>query len=79
MLSKCANPACPRLFLYLHEGKIFNIEVEADAQGRRLEHYWLCGNCARSMTVVYERGRVMTRLARLALLPATPQSTSHAA
>ena len=78
MLSKCANPACPRLFLYLHEGKIFNIEVNGGASPRHLEHYWLCGNCAQSMTVAYEHGRVVTRLARLALMPSDARGT-HAA
>ncbi len=79
MLSKCANPACLAPFLYLHEGTIFNIEVatapatDSDGnvmRGRKLEHYWLCGNCARCMTVVYEHGRVITRLARPALTAA---------
>ncbi len=84
MLSKCANPACLAPFLYLHEGTIFNIEVESPRvdgasnapRVRKLEHYWLCSNCARSMTVVYEHGRVVTRLARLALMPATGNSRS---
>ncbi len=85
MLSKCANPACLAPFLYLHEGTIFNIEVEIAPRPdddtnaprvRKLEHYWLCGTCARSMTVVYEHGRVVTRLARLALMPATGSSRS---
>jgi hypothetical protein len=84
MLSKCANPACPTPFLYLHEGRIFNIEVEAPAHAgpdltmyanghvRRLVHYWLCDNCVRSMTVVYEHGSVCARLARLALSAGEP-------
>lgn len=91
MLSKCANPACPTPFLYLHQGKIFNLEVEAGpaggtlgnalGRGRKLEHYWLCDNCARSLTVVYEHGRVVTRLARPALVDgqAHPASAAHAA
>ncbi len=83
MLSKCANPACLSPFLYLHEGTIFNIEVEGEpavnsdgsiTRARRLEHYWLCGECARSMTVVYEQGRVITRLARPALTAAKPRT-----
>jgi len=28
MVSKCANPACPTLFHYLREGKVFRVEVE---------------------------------------------------
>ncbi len=77
MLSKCANPACSARFLYLHEGRIFNIEVDAGmttdpelricGRPRRLEHYWLCANCAQLLTVRCEHGAVVTRLARLAL------------
>jgi len=29
MLAKCANPACNAPFLYLRDGKLFQIEVEA--------------------------------------------------
>ncbi len=65
MLSKCANPACSARFLYLHEGKIFYLELELgladDPSARRVERFWLCGNCARSMTVVCERGSIITR------------------
>lgn len=87
MLSKCANPACPAPFLYLHEGKIFNIEVEVpsapyaseyvlNGRARKLEHYWLCDNCLRSMTVVLEHGKVIARLAHRALAPWRPQHAS---
>ncbi len=91
MLSKCANPACLAPFLYLHEGKIFNIEVDvaglggpdltmsANGRARRLEHYWLCGNCARSMTVIYEHGSVFARLARPALAAGEPARAASAA
>ncbi len=80
MLSKCANPACVNRFLYLHDGTLFKVEVErapldGSEQGmrvRKLEHYWLCSTCARSMTVVYENGSVVTRLARPALSPVPP-------
>ena len=85
MLSKCANPACCARFLYLHEGRIFNIEVDAGpstdpearicGRPRRLEHYWLCANCARLLTVRWEQGAVVTRLARLALPAATCRPT----
>ncbi len=27
MLSKCANPGCPAPFLYLHEGKLFRMDI----------------------------------------------------
>jgi hypothetical protein len=75
MLAKCANPACTALFLYLREGKLYQIETGAEVpskageqyQGataknerkpaRRLEFFWLCGRCARQMTLAFDRGR----------------------
>ena len=72
MLAKCANPACTAPFLYLREGKLYQIETESPAgtreqnQGvktngerrpaRRLEFFWLCGRCARRMTLSFEHG-----------------------
>ena len=69
MLSKCANPSCSSQFLYLHRGKLFRMEVQTDAgvpdsvwvadlkkPPRRLEYFWLCGDCSRTMTVVFESG-----------------------
>jgi len=75
MLAKCANPACNAPFLYLREGKLYQMEVGADAPlgtpapnhqpgptgdrrpMRRLEFFWLCGRCARQMTLAFDRGR----------------------
>ena len=74
MLAKCANPACTVPFLYLREGKLYQIEMEGgSARGmgeqnrgaskderkpaRRLEFFWLCGPCARQMTLSFDRGR----------------------
>lgn len=62
MLAKCANPACLARFRYMHEGRIFNIEVPnaAAANGRpsptRIEHYWLCADCSRSWKVSRRNG-----------------------
>jgi hypothetical protein len=75
MLSKCANPSCTAAFLYLHEGKLFRMEVvqpsdgaqedfKSDGNGRttqRLEYFWLCDACAAQMTIVRTAtGRVKT-------------------
>jgi hypothetical protein len=74
MLAKCANPACSAPFLYLREGKLYQIEMQTEmpaAAGeqkaevaknerkpaRRLEFFWLCGRCARQMTLSFDRGR----------------------
>jgi hypothetical protein len=64
MLSKCANPSCNRHFLYLHEGKLFRVERELNGDNgpgfdtetpirrvRQLEFFWLCSECAFSLTV----------------------------
>jgi hypothetical protein len=64
MLSKCANSSCSTAFLYLHDGKLFRMDVadtdvaSADIRKppRRLEFFWLCNECAASMTLTYKQG-----------------------
>ena len=66
MVSKCANPACAASFRYFHKGQLFRLEIlpasnPTDDNGmkksvRRLEFYWLCDECARKMTLAFERG-----------------------
>ncbi len=87
MLHKCANPACQNAFRKLTQGKLFLVETDelavsppqADwkrANHRRIEHYWLCDQCAPSLTLTYERGRgvVAIPLDRSGLKkPATPE------
>jgi hypothetical protein len=59
MLSKCSNPDCPAVFLYLHRGKLFKLETGANPNGsdtkRKLEYFWLCASCCQSMTLTYDR------------------------
>ena len=68
MLSKCANPECSTPFRYLRDGKLFRIDLDepentvADPIGvrkpwHRVEHFWLCGRCALTMTLVADKGR----------------------
>jgi hypothetical protein len=81
MLSQCANPQCRKPFLKLREGKLFLVEtdrpvqpgdppsppfVRARQQQREVEHYWLCDNCAKVWTLVYDgpRGIALTPLRR---------------
>lgn len=76
MLSKCSNPSCPTLFRYLHEGKLFRIELdvvtgetatfgidpELKKPVRRTEFFWLCRECSAKMTLDFKKGvGVMTR------------------
>ena len=64
MLAKCANPTCSVPFRYLHEGKLFRLDLGAgppSATGhvpRQVQYFWLCEDCARSMTLKMEAGRV---------------------
>jgi len=55
MVNNCANPKCGKPLHYLREGQIFVFDVPSgsvDAKGkrtRRLEHFWLCGECSQTM------------------------------
>lgn len=72
MLSRCANTQCCKPFLRLRDGKLFLVETErlatpgvstappfvrARRHQRLVEHYWLCDDCARHWTLVYDRER----------------------
>jgi len=68
MVSKCANPTCSAPFLYLRDGRLFRVEVEAAGPqplgerrpARRLEHFWLCGACSGLFTLTVDNGAVTT-------------------
>ncbi len=83
MISKCANPTCAARFLYLHEGKLFRFEREAqdtelmmgfDPTFRKhcagVQFYWLCENCAASLTLVHCKGVGVTTHPRHLMLKA---------
>jgi hypothetical protein len=66
MLSKCANPNCQAPFQYLSEGKLFRFDkqrlqhagphlVTEKKPSRRIEHFWLCSECAGHMIVTWDR------------------------
>ena len=67
MIAKCANPSCVASFRYLHEGKVFKLEVGQPGDAtkaklpHRIEHFWLCSDCVRSLTLVLHEGKVSTR------------------
>jgi hypothetical protein len=70
VLDKCANPDCPNAFRQLSRGKLFLVESEPESAlnsrpwnrraSRRVEHYWLCDDCARVMTLSYDKTTGMT-------------------
>jgi hypothetical protein len=84
MISKCANPACAARFLYLHKGKLFRFERDAqddtelmmgfDPTFRKrcagVQFYWLCENCAASLTLVHCKGLGVTTHPRHLMLKA---------
>jgi hypothetical protein len=69
MLHKCANPNCVNPFRKLSEGKLFLVETEgvslSNPGGRRwdegiqhrIEHFWLCGECASVLTLAFDKGK----------------------
>lgn len=69
MLDKCANASCYASFRYLHEGKLFCVEIvpqmtssnkygpdSASDSSRKIEWYWLCSQCSGQMTLKAENG-----------------------
>lgn len=70
MISKCANPACSARFRYLHQGKLFRFEREAQNRDEVLlgfdpavlkpsgsaDFFWLCEKCSAEMTLIHCRG-----------------------
>ena len=61
MLRKCANPVCYVPFRYLHQGKLFEVEIQyrecpcskgmSSSGKRHVDRYWLCGQCAVHITL----------------------------
>ena len=69
MLSKCANPICNARFRYLHDGRLFKVDMPGRSAPqlvgkkppRQVEHFWLCEDCAAQMTLaVGSSGEVIT-------------------
>ena len=62
MLAKCANPVCGAHFLYLKQGRIYNVPIYGtDARSciwpQRFEHFWLCSACCLTLTLVVREGK----------------------
>jgi hypothetical protein len=82
MLSKCANPGCSARFLYLNRGKLFRIPRQSDAvcenssdnkkTTRRLEYFWLCGECAGELTLAFRKGVGVVPVPNRDFAPPTP-------
>ncbi|HSE50051.1 MAG TPA: hypothetical protein VLA96_12655 [Terriglobales bacterium] len=68
MVTKCANAVCNNDFHYLRKGRLFLVPVDdhgplpsgpqlvGDRKGpQRVEHYWLCDECAERLTLAIDR------------------------
>jgi hypothetical protein len=53
MVSQCANPDCRRELRYLRDGKIYAFAVSTGNGSESLEHFWLCGECSKSMRLTW--------------------------
>jgi hypothetical protein len=51
MVSQCANPDCRRELRYLRDGKIYAFATSSGNGSKSLEHFWLFGECSKSMTL----------------------------
>jgi hypothetical protein len=72
MISKCANPTCSTPFHYLRDGKVFRVDlsesndpnfpflVNGKKATRRTEHFWLCGVCSRTLSLVFDKEKGIT-------------------
>jgi hypothetical protein len=52
MISQCANPDCRRELRYLRDGKIYQFVLSPKTGSTRLEHFWLCGECFKTMILI---------------------------
>lgn len=53
MLAKCTNPGCSHVFRYFGTGKLFRLKRK-QRERAQMEHFWLCPDCAPSMTIAVE-------------------------
>jgi hypothetical protein len=64
MVNNCANPKCGKPLHYLREGRIFifdlpdQISAVSGKKTRRIEHFWLCGECSRTLEMQQSKDRV---------------------
>lgn len=54
MISKCANPSCPKLLMRLDGGRFFGFPTSS----KNIEHFWLCLNCSKQFTLKMKEGKV---------------------
>jgi hypothetical protein len=52
MVNQCANPECKRELHYLREGMIYLFALSTPTGAKRIEHFWLCGRCSKSLVLM---------------------------
>src|SRR5260370_32505542 len=57
MVSQCAKPDCRRELRYLRDGKIYIFAMSTGNGSKSLEHFSLCGECSKKMTLTQVRHR----------------------
>jgi len=73
MIAKCANSSCREEFVRFRDGRLYAFELQPRAvggngksNGRTTEWFWLCGECARELTLVTRDQRTVSAVPRLA-------------
>jgi hypothetical protein len=85
MVNHCANPGCGKPLHYLREGRIyvFDVKIGATVSGRKrerhIEHYWLCGACAGTLTLIQDAHGWIRILAKPSAVPELDDSLAPAA
>jgi hypothetical protein len=54
MISKCANPNCPKTLMRLDGGRFYGFPTGKNT----IEHFWLCNTCCKSFVLRLIEGRV---------------------
>ncbi len=80
MVNHCANPQCCKPLHYLREGRVYVFDVTHPVSGaerptRRMEHFWLCGDCSDAFLLeqVEDRSvRISPRAQRMAAATVLP-------
>jgi hypothetical protein len=68
MVNNCATPKCGKPLHYLREGRIFVFDLPNKAaavggkKARHIEHFWLCGECSRTLEMEQSTDRVQVFL-----------------
>ncbi len=52
MVSQCANPDYSRERHCLRDGKTYEFLLSPKTGSRRLEHFWICGECSKTMILI---------------------------